>query len=681
MILIIGILVDDGIVIGENIYTFYEKGYPPHIAAIKGTLDVLPAVLVSVATTIVAFLPLLFIEGSLEMMYEMAIVVIACLVFSVIEGMFVLPGHLASKKVLAPTNTKSWYGKVRDFFEKIILWCCNKVYLPYLRWSLNKKVIVVAIVSAIVIITMGMSMGGRLRFTFFPPNNEDNFTIDLALKPGTSTEDVLVILEDMESQIRSIDSTLAAEYGEELFIERYVRQTGSAFSGSESGEHAGTIRVFLRRLDQSQVSSDVVKKALADNIRQVPSAYKFSIGASSRFGAPVSVSLFSRDNEMLQGASESLQEELNKLSALYNILDNNQLGSNEIHLKLNPLAYSLGLTPQTIMTQVRAAFFGTLIQRIQEGRNEIWFYVRYPESNSKDIGDLENLIIRTQDGGQYPLHELCDYTIERGVTKINHFNGQKEIRVEAFMLDPNESVLPVLEDVSNRIMPEILAQYPGVTYMYQGQVKDSNENMNKIAVSFGIAFMVMMLILIIYFRSFMQGILIMSMVPISFIAAIWGHMIEGVILSMMSIWGMVALSGTIINNAVVFMSRYNNLVVGGYTVVDALVETGRSRFRPIMLTSITTIMGLFPLINETSSDATFVKPMAISLGYGILIGTIFILMIFPALIKSANSFSLLKARLFGDKDATPESVENAVIDAKVEKQVEEDLKENNIDLL
>ncbi len=680
MILIIGILVDDGIVVGENIYTYFEKGHSPKVAAIKGTMEVLPSVITSVLTTIVAFIPLLVIEGSLEMMYEMAIVVIACLTFSVIEVMFILPGHLASKSVLKPTKG-SWYAKVRNGAERGINWCCNKLYIPYLKWTLGKKSIVIAAVSAMILITVGLAVGGRISFSFFPPSNEDNFNLDLALKPGTPTEQVITILDDIEIQIREIDQQLAAEYGEEPFIENCLKQTGSAFSGNESGEHAGTVRVFLRNLNESQVSSDVIKMAISQNMRPIPNAYKFTVGASSRFGAPVSISLFSGNSESLEEASEDLKVELAKLSALYNIMDNNQLGSREVHLELKPLAYSLSLTPSEIMAQVRSAFYGSLVQRIQEGRNEIWFYIRYPESNSKDLGDLESLIIRTSNGGEYPIRELCNYTIERGVTKINHFNGQKEICVDAYMLDPDESIMPILEEVSATIMPNILAKYPDVTYMYQGQIKDSNENLEKIVVSFGLAFVVMMLILVIYFRSFVQGVLIMSMVPISFMAAVWGHLLEGAMLSMMSIWGMVALSGTIINNAVVFMARYNTLLKSGKTVIESIIETGRSRFRPIMLTSITTIAGLFPLIKETSSEASFVQPMAISLGYGILIGTMFILAIFPALIKSVNFLSLMKARLLGDKNATAESVENAIIDAKINATIDKEMEESNSEII
>lgn len=678
MILIIGILVDDGIVIGENIFTYYEKGEDPRVAAIKGTLEVLPAVIISVLTTIIAFIPILFIQGNLQMMYEMAIVVIFCLLFSLVESVFVLPGHLASKKVLDPQGKKkSLYSKIRAAFDKGMNYSCNRIYVPFLKWSLNKKVIMIAITTSMFLITAGLYLGGRISFTFVPPSNEDNFVIDIATKPGTSVETVLEILEEMEKTVRKADTVLMERYNEESFIQSLSKQTGSAFSGNEVGEHAGILRLFLRRLDRSKVSSDIVKKEVTLQLGQIPEAYKFAVGASSRFGAPVSISLFSRNTATLLKASNELKTELNKISSLYNIMDNNQLGSREVHLKLKPLAYTLGLTPSEIISQVRASFFGSLAQRVQEGRSEIWFYVRYPESDRQDFGDLEKMKLRTAKGGEYPLSQVCDFEIKRGVTKINHFNGKKEIRVEAFMLDAKESVLPVLEELNGNILPQMLQKYPDLTYMHQGQVKDSQEEMMTILIYFGLAFVVIILILVIYYRSLLQGFLVISMVPLSFLAAIWGHLAENTPLSMMSIWGMIALSGTIINNAVVFLSRYNDCLVANYSVVDAIVETGRSRFRPIMLTSITTTLGLFPLINETSSDAKFVIPMAISLGYGILLGTIFILAIFPVMIKSSNSIKLVWTRLLGNKQATSESVEVAVKDAKISKELMSALSEDD----
>lgn len=672
MILIIGILVDDGIVVGENIYSYYERGYSPRVAAIKGTLEVLPAVIVSVLTTIIAFMPIIFVQGDLEMMYEMAVVVILCLIFSVIESVFVLPSHLASEKVLRTAPKNSVYGKVRASFDKAIKYLCFKLYAPFLKWTLNNKLIVFASITALFILTIGLVQGGRISVTMTPQVNDSFFTIDVAMKPGTPKETTLKLLDYITAKVREADSVLIEKHNEESFIVSTSQVTGNAFNSNESGEHAGVIYVMLRGLDKSKIGSNEIKKVIAKQIGELPTAYKFAVGASSRFGAPVSISLFCDNNETLVAASSMLKEELANISSLYNIMDNNQLGSQEIRLRLLPEAYALGFTPSAIMSQVRAAFYGTLAQRIQEGRNEVWFYVRYPRDARTNTADLENLKIRNANG-EYPLYQLCELSLDRSVTKINHFNGKKEITVEANMIDPNESVTPVLTTVTDDIIPKVLAKYPDVTYMHQGQVKDTAENMEVIGIYFGAAFVLITLILMVYFRSFVQGLLVLSIVPLSFIAAIWGHWIENTPLSMMSIWGMVALSGTIINNAVVFLSRYNDCLRDGMTVDEAIINTGHSRFRPIVLTSMTTTMGLFPLIRETSSDATMIIPMAISLGYGILIGTIFILAVFPTLIKASNILAIGMAKLKGEKNVTPESVEIAVRDQKVDKLVNESM--------
>ena len=670
MILIIGILVDDGIVVSENVYTYYEKGYDPKVAAIKGTMEVLPAVFVSVLTTIVAFAPILFVQGSLEMMYEMAVVVILCLTFSVIESVFILPSHIASKKVLETASKDTLYGKIRSYFDRAIRYLCDSMYSPFLDWTLSHKSLIYAGTVALFIVTGGLIAGGRIAVTFVPQINESYFTIDLSLKPGTPKEITSEVLKSIADNVAIADSLLSVKHGEELFAKSVSYVTGGAFNGNESGEHAGQIYVMLRNLDQSKIGSDEIKRAIAEQIGVIPIAYKLAVGASSRFGPPVSISLFSHDDSVLTASSNMLKSELENISSLYNILDNNQIGAQEVLIKLRPEAFALGFTPSIIMSQVRAGFYGSLAQRIQDGRNEIWFYVRYPKEARTNTSDLENLKIRNE-SGEYPLYQLCELTLDRSTTKINHFDGKKEITVEAYMIDPTESVAPILTKVNDDVLPRILAKYPDVTYMHQGQVKDTEENMAVIMTYFGAAFVIITLILMIYFRSFIQGILVLSIVPLSFIAAILGHWIENVPVSMMSVWGMVALSGTIINNAVVFLSRYNDCLREGMSVHDSVVETGRSRFRPIVLTSLTTTLGLFPLIRETSSDAAMVIPMAISLGYGILLGTIFILAVFPTLIKTSNLLAIFIAKIQGKKDITPESVEVAVRDQKVDQQVNE----------
>lgn len=675
MILVIGIVVDNGIVISENIYSRFERGASARVAAIMGTREMLSSVIVSAITTIVAFFPLLFVEGNLEMMYEMAVVVIFCLIFSMIEAIFILPSHLANEKVLSKAKATSIIGKVVNKVDQAIKWLAEKVYVPYIRWAMEKKAIVVSIIIAIFIITYGLFAGGKVGYVFFPANNEESFAIDLAMKPGTSKEVTLKVLEYMAAKAHEADSMLAAETGEERYITKINIATGRSFTSSEVGEHAGDMDVYVRQLDDSQISTEVVKRKIAERIGVIPEAYKIAVGASSRWGAPVSISLFNNNSDYLLQASTELKNELSKRDALYNIIDNNQLGNREVLVKLKPLAYTLGLTPTDIINQIKGGFYGTLAQRIQDGRNEVWFYVRYPEEGRKNLNDLKNLRIRTNDGGEYPIDQLCYFENQRSVTKINHYNGKKELRVQAFMKDAKASVVPVFDDIQNTILPPILSKYPGLTYEFQGQFKSSGEDMNIIAVYFSIAFMIIVIILFAYLRSFSQGFIIVLLIPLSFVAAIIGHIIEDTTISTMSIWGMVALSGTIINNAVVYIARYNDALKEGRAVVEAIVDAGRSRLRPILLTSATTTIGLFPLIKETSSDAKFVIPIAISLGYGILLGTVFVLFLFPVLIKCANSCTLFFARLRGDKDATMESVEIANIDKRICEEVDRELAE------
>ncbi len=675
MILVIGIVVDNGIVISENIYSHFERGASARVAAIRGTKEMLSSIIVSAVTTIVAFMPLLFIEGNLEMMYEMAVVVMLCLFFSMIEAIFVLPSHLSNPKVLNKASSKSIIGKVVGTIDRAIKWIATKLYVPYINWAMNRKVIVIASIFAIFIITAGMFMGGRVGLLFFPASNVESFAIDLAMKPGTNKESTLKVLEYMAHKARVADTLLARERGEELYITSINTASGRAFQGTEIGEHAGDMDVYLRRLDNSTVSSDEIKSYIAKEIGVIPEAYKSAVGASSRWGAPVSISLFNRNSTQLFQASVELKAELAKREALYNVIDNNQLGNRELLVKLKPLAYTLGMTPSSIMEQIRGGFYGTLAQRVQDGRNEVWFYVRYPEEGRKSIGDLKNLKIRTADGGEYPLSQLCEFENQRSVTKINHFNGKKELRVEAYMKDPKASITPIFEDIQENILPALMAKYPGLTYQFQGQYKSSNEDMETIAIYFSLAFLIIVLILFAYLRSFSQGFIIILMIPLSFMAAIWGHIIENTAISNMSLWGMIALSGTIINNAVVYIARYNDALKEGKTVIESIVDAGKNRLRPILLTSATTTIGLFPLIRETSSDAAFVIPIAISLGYGILIGTLFVLFFFPILIKCSNSVSILIAKIKGVENVTPESVEVAIRDKKMSDIIDRELEE------
>jgi len=673
MILIVGILVDDGVVIGENIFTHFEMGKSPRRAAIEGTLEVLPAVFTSVATTIIAFTPLLIIEGQMEMMYEMAFVVVVCLIISLLEGMFVLPGHLANPKVLKPNRKTSAYGKLRIYIDDKLNRFKDNVYAPFLDWLLTHRWLSMAMITGLFIITIGMIGGGVISFTFFPASPSDMFTIDLALKPGVNEQITKKILFDVENKAWKANDDLMKDQGDTLsYISAMSISLGSSFSGSESGTNAGKIRVFLNSLENTEVSDEMIKKAIAQKVGKIAEAYKFAVGASNRFGAPVSISLLGYDADKLEDAKEELELQLATMPALYNITDNSQLGSQELRLSLKPEAYALGLTLQSLMTEVRQGFYGALAQRIQQGKNEIWVYVRYSKENRKTVGQLENMMVHTSKG-DFPLGTIATINTARSLSSINHFNGRREVRVDAYQKDQSQSVPDLLAYIETNIMTNIIKKYPDITFIHQGQQKDSNEQAGSMGLYFGMAFLIIVLIIMIYFKSFRQGFLIVLMIPLGVIGAIWGHGIHGQPISMMSLWGMVALSGVVINDAIVFVSKFNTNLERGMKLIPAIKNAGTSRFRAIFLTTVTTTGGLMPLILENSPDARMLIPMAISLAYGIMFGTVFILLILPVLVVLNNRNMVAIKKLFTGKEVEPEQVETAVINANINRMLQENM--------
>ncbi len=673
MILIIGILVDDGIVIGENIFTHFEMGKSPRRAAIEGTLEVLPAVFTSVITTMIAFMPLFFIEGNMEVMYEMAFVVVTCLAFSLLESIFVLPGHLANPKVLKPKNEHSAYGKLRSTIDKYIFGFRRKVYDPLLDWVLTHKGVALSIVTGMFILTIGLVGGGKIAFTFFPPAPSDMFTIDLALKPGVNEEITKQKLFDIEDAAWEVNRELMEQNGDTMsYIKSMGTSMGSAFDGTETGTNAGRIRVFLNPLEKTVVSDEIIKKAIAEKIGTIPAAYKFAVGASNRFGAPVSISLLGYDSDDLEAAKSELESELSKMPALFNITNNSQIGSQELRIKLKPEAYALGLTTSSLMSEVRQGYYGALAQRIQEGRDEIWVYVRYSRENRENIGQLENMLIHTNKGN-FPLGRIAEISTARSLSTINHYNGKREIRVDAYQKDQTQSVPDIINYVESDILPTIKENHPNISFVHQGQQKDTQEQFGSMVLYFGLAFLIIILVIMIYFKSFKQGLLIILMIPLGVVGAIWGHGIHGQPISMMSLWGMVALSGVIINDAIVFMAKYNQNLEKGMKIIPSIKDAGKSRFRAIFLTTITTTAGLMPLILENSQDARMLIPMAISLSYGILFGTFFILVILPVLILLNNKITVWTKSLRSDTPIIPEEVETAVINLRIEETLSKNM--------
>lgn len=662
MILVVGILVDDGIVIAENIYLHFERGKTPMKAAVDGVMEVYPAVLTSVATTIIAFMPLLFLSGTrMEMMYDVAVVIIVSLTFSLIEAFFILPAHLSSGHILSRKSLEAKNKGIKKYFEGFIVWLRDDIYHFILEWLLKWRHIVIAIPIALFLITMGLLMGGQIKTTFFPMVDFDSFELNIAFTPGDGEKQTKQFLSRFEKAIWEVNDELSEELGLEVdLIERVRTSIGSSFSGQESGAHAANIDVYPIDLEGLELSGFDIANRVRQKIGPVPEARKYTVAGRNRWGSPISISIMSKNLQELDEAKIYLMSRLTELPALKDINENIALGKQEVRLKLKPKAYFLGLNENTISRQIRQGFYGGQAQRLQEGRDELRVWVRYPKSDRLTLGQMEKMKIKTA-FGEYPLTELADYHLERGPVAITRYNGSREIRIEAETVDPYAPVPEILNQISLEIMPELQAQFAGIRYEYQGQQKSSNEALNKIKMYFLVAFAMIIFVMIIHFKSFNQTIIIVAMIPLSMLGVFWGHGIHGQPLSIISLWGMIALTGVIINDAIVFLAKYDSNLIDGLNVHDAILEAGKLRLRPIILTTLTTTVGLFPIIMEKSVQAQFLIPMAISLAYGVAVGTVFILIFFPVLIMLLNDFRVFMKYLWTGVKPAREDMEVAII--------------------
>jgi multidrug efflux pump subunit AcrB len=668
MILVIGILVDDGIVIAENIFAHFEKNGNPIKAAISGTIEVLPAVFTSVTTTIVAFLPLLFLTGGFEFLKDMAYVVIFSLGFSLIEACFILPAHLANKKVLSIKKEDTRSYRIRKAINGFIDYMKLNIYGRMLRYSIDHKAVASSILVGFLILVVGLLKGGQIKATFFPQIPFNSLQIDIAFLPGDREDKVLGYLERIDDAVWNVNEDLKNELGIDETIIKYTFMNVGHTSAGENGSHTGNVEVMFDQLDKLGLNQfDLISK-IRTKIGPVPEADKFSVGGHSRWGKPVSIMLLGKNYQELAEAKDFLKAELAEFSDLKEIQDNVPIGRREMLFELRPEAYFLGLNNTDITKQMRQGFFGEEVQRFMKGNDELKVWVRYPNTGRRSIGQLEDIKIKTPTGQEFPLSQLADYRIERGVSGIKHYNTSRVVNVEAELQDAFAEVPPIMKKIDDEIIPRLLLKYPSVKVDYGGQAKESARAGKEIGLFFGGAFLLIFFILMMTFRSFYQALMILLMIPLGFFCAIFGHGVESWIgarelpVSLLSVWGMVALSGVIINDAVVFLSKFNSLVKDdGMTVKEAAYEAGIARFRAIILTSLTTVLGLYPLIKETSFQAQFLVPMAISVAYGVMLGTFIILLFFPVLILLFNDFRRGIQWLWTGKKPSREEVETVYL--------------------
>jgi multidrug efflux pump subunit AcrB len=653
MILVVGILVDDGIVIAESIFAQFESGKNPVQAALDGTMDVLPSVFTSVLTTIVAFGFLLFVGGDMAMMEEMAFSVVACLAFSLVEAFLVLPSHLASKKVLEP-STIGWYQRIRSKIEKAIK-ATRDAYGRLTERMLRRYRFWVFMPLAFIIFIGVLVKFGVIKTAFYPNIPFNDIQVDVAYKPGDREFRTEATMRYLESLVVHYADSLEKEFGETI-ISTVSTTIGNAQRVGETGNHAGSLRITV--LEQDHIStaelSNVIRKLVPQDT--INTFEKFTVGGDTPFGNDISLSIQSTDREEINAAAIWLKNEIIALPEVKDIVDNAGAGNREIQLDLYPKAYALGLSEASIVMQLRQGFFGEEVQRLIIGRDEVKVWARFPLEDRNDFGDLDNMKIKTPAGQEFPLNALASYKIKRGNVTINHIDGKQEVRVYGSLYN-GELSSTINDKMQREIFPKLEERFPNTDIKVKGQAEKAADSGKRLLTAFGLGVLLILIILSLNFASFYQARIILMVIPVGIFSALLGHGVVGIPFSLFSFWGIIALVGILVNDAVVMLDQYNKGLKGGLSPHEAVKEAGKSRFRPIILTSLTTVVGLYPLILEKSFQAQFLVPMAVSVAYGVLIGTMMLLFFFPSLILFLNDMRRARFWLWRGGEKAPTKIE------------------------
>lgn len=636
MILVVGILVDDGIVVGENIFQHYEDGKDPEEAALDGTMQVMPSILAAILTTSVAFSFFFFLEGQLGEYYsDVSFVVIAALGFSLIEVILFLPSHLSHSKDLQRDYKPH---KIKKKIENALLWVRDKIYQPLLNFIWNNKIFYTGCSLAFLILVFALVPAGLLRTTFFPELERNTVTVSLEMPAGTSEDVTRDLMLRIANNAEKLNKEEYQEAGtEEDDIDGIIRYT-TVTVGPQQNQGKATI--YLTAAENREIRSFTVASDLREMTGEVPQARNLSFETSEIFGKPISISLSGRDYDELREASTTLKDELRKMDRVEDVVDTYRESRPEVEIQLKDKARLLGLTLGEVMNQIRSAFFGQEVQRLQRGNDEIKVWVRYPLKNRRNREQLKDMRIRLPDSSFYPVNELVKIIPKEGPVAINHRNGRREISVEADMASLEASPVEALRYVESSILPQILEKYPGVDYQLEGQVRQT-QKLQRSAAQVGPVILILMLALLVFtFKSYSQTFALLFVIPFGIAGAMLGHWIHALPVSVLSVLGFVAMIGILVNDGLVFINTFNDNLDAGGNYEKSIKKTGMARFRPLVLTTITTSAGLGPLIFETSFQAQFLKPMAASVAYGLIFGTFFIATMLPVTMAATNKFKV-----------------------------------------
>ena len=651
-ILVLGIVVDDAIIIAERIHYRQDKTGEGLKGAILGTQEVAIPVIFGVLTTVAAFSPFMMVPGMMgNFTRAIPLIVVPVLLFSLIESQFVLPYHLshhAPKQSGKNPNlvVRAWNGFF-DGFAHMLEWFVRVIYTPVLRMAINWRYLTASIAVASLVLTAGLIYGGLVEFVFMPEMDSDNIIVTLTMPEETPAEITARAIENIENASLELGEDLEVEYGYPLIthVLSSVGEQPSAGMNPMAGGVApsraflGEVNIELIPGDTRPLSSAQLGSRLRERVEPIPGVVELAYGTDLMVaGKPIDVQLAGPDIDELRVVAAEVRSRLAEYPGVIDITDSFRGGKPEIELTIRPSAEPLGLSLQDLGRQVRQGFFGEEVQRIQRGRDDVRVMIRYPAEERDSVGDLEYMRIRTPDGGQVPFGTVADAEVGRGFSSIRRVDRQRAINVTADVDAEVGNAAVILFDFVANHMPDILAAHPQVTYSFEGEQQMQDEFVGGLTRGFLIALFVIFALLAIPFKSYLQPLIVMSAVPFGLIGAVIGHVIFGIELNFMSIMGMVAVAGVVVNDSLVLVHFVNRGVSKHGSLKDAVAQAGAARFRPILLTSLTTAAGVTPLMLETSLQAQFMIPMAVAMASGVLFSTMITLLLVPSVYLIVEDF-------------------------------------------
>ncbi len=636
-ILVLGMVVDDAIVVGENIFRHRMMGKSYYQASVDGATEVAGPVLFSVLTTVAAFLPLMFVTGMMgKFMFVIPAIVISVLTISVIEGFFVIPAHLSGK--LSQSKAQFWtkIERVRHHFDDWLQTFIDRVYVKHLTWATKHRYVTFAMATAVLLLTVGVIAGGYIKFEFMPSIDADVINVQVTMPPGTPIEETRKVTEQVRlAGLRAIESSNESQKDGASNLKHVFMATGfQVFEGGPGGvrevvgANLGQLRMLLIDPEFRSMRTPDIVNLWRKEVGEIPGVEQIQFQADLiAAGADIGIELSHEDFDALLASVDRLKSHLASYSGVYDISDSHLEGKRELQLKLKPDARTLGVSESDLGMQVRSAFFGAEALRLQRGRDEVKVMVRYPEEERKSLSNVDNMMIRTRTGGEIPFHAAASVVDAVGYSGVSRTDQKRVIVVNASVDDATANAREITASLEAGILRQLKSDYPGLQFAYEGQSLDRQESMQSLAVGFLFALFLIFGLIAIPLRSFTQPMIIMSVIPFGFVGAILGHLVFGFNMSLMSMFGFVALTGVVVNGGIVMIDFINRAREAGMSAREAILQSGVRRFRAIMLTSFTTFFGLFPLILEKEMQAQFLVPLAISLGFGVLFSGFFITLI------------------------------------------------------